>query len=336
MLLRISAVWMLAWSLLVIPMDLSLVSEVVLNLRSWSFATAEGEVTQSEWVEKHAIEVGESSLQFNYRFRVGDREFVSDRIRYVQATLVGQRAKAFAKAYPVGQKVDVFYDVGHPEESVLLRNIGGEPFLTALILAPFNMVLIAGWSGIVRRFRKQCLWPLEREGSRWLIRRYPGNPLFVALILVGALSLLAVMVVTTGGWTDSLATMLCIWAFILAGAAFGYIQTRASAISEPPCLILDDVSRMLIWPTQNSEPEFQIAADQVLQVELDLEGDALEIANTETKSASSIPEYCVIATVHNPEGEPMKRLVLQTTKALAGQELAEWIQDWVAPQPNRK
>lgn len=335
MLLRISAVWMLAWSLLIIPMNLSLVSEVALNLRAWSFATAEGEVTQSEVIEQHANEVGESPLQFNYRFRAGDREFVGDRVRYVRTTPGGQRAKAFVKAHPVGQKVDVFYDVGHPEESVLLRNIGGEPFLTALILAPFNMVLIAGWSGIARRFRKQCLWPLEREGSRWLIRRYPGNPLFVALILVGTLSLLAAMVVTTGGWSDSLATMLCIWAFILAWAAFGYIQTRASASSEPPCLILDDVSRMLIWPAQNPEPEFQIAADQVLHVELDIEGDASEIANTETKSASSISEYCVIVTVQNPEGEPIQRLVLQTTKALAGQELAEWIQDWVAPQPNR-
>lgn len=322
MLLRLSVLWMLVWSLIVVPLDLALARDVLWALASRSYPSTRGEVAQSEVVEQFQQAGMKTPLRFEYRYTVAGQEFSGERISYVRTSINLSRAKQFVESHPVGQSLDVFYDAHNPADCVLRRDIDGEPFFTALFLAPFNMVLVAGWTSVWRRFRKRCLWPLERRGSRWLLRRYPGNPLFVALILIGAFSFLATMIVGTGGWSESLPGMLGVWGAILLSAAYGYFHTRAMAASEPPCLIVDDASRVLIWPALGEQSELQVSADQVLTVEFDSDMEGVPQTNSTT-------DYTVTVTLRNSAGQTEQRSVLHTGKALPGQSVAEWLQDWV-------
>lgn len=95
---------------------------VLTNARvSEGWPTAAGRVVRSEVEHSTDSEGGDSYLpQIDYRYQVEGQDYENDRVRYGENSYSNRRqAEAEAEKYPVGRQVEVYYEPGDPENSVL-------------------------------------------------------------------------------------------------------------------------------------------------------------------------------------------------------------------------
>ena len=58
-----------------------------------------------------------------YEYVVGDKVYRNDIVRFDQGQMPGSRKERLVSAYPVGRRVEVFYDPDDPDQSVLLPGL---------------------------------------------------------------------------------------------------------------------------------------------------------------------------------------------------------------------
>lgn len=84
-----------------------------------------GLVTRSG-LESHRNHVGarkrtEFDVDVSYEYVVGDTVYRNDVVRFDQGELSTNRKELLVSSYPVGRRVEVFYDPDEPDQSVLVR-----------------------------------------------------------------------------------------------------------------------------------------------------------------------------------------------------------------------
>lgn len=92
-----------------------------------------------------------------YAYQVNDRRYVAQRISMVNFDLgsqTGAEARAFLSEHPTHSHTDVYYDPGHPEAAILIREVdeSGHAGTRYLGLA---LVLVAAW--VLRMSRKRSV-----------------------------------------------------------------------------------------------------------------------------------------------------------------------------------
>lgn len=95
---------------------------VLTNARtSEAWPTVEGRVVRSEVDHSTDSEGGDSYLpQIDYTYTLDGMQYENDRVRFGENSYSFRRqAEAEVERYPVGRRVDVYYEPGNPENSVL-------------------------------------------------------------------------------------------------------------------------------------------------------------------------------------------------------------------------
>jgi hypothetical protein len=68
----------------------------------------------------------EFDVDVTYEYAVDERVYRNDVVRFDQDELTNDRKELLVSAYPVGRRVDVFYDPDDPDRSVLVRGSYGD------------------------------------------------------------------------------------------------------------------------------------------------------------------------------------------------------------------
>jgi hypothetical protein len=86
--------------------------------------------------------------RLEYRYEIDGAEFTNDNIQFVSVSWEFKdrfKAERVTKPYPVGRKIDVFYDPEDPEESVLQKgSVGGAPwgYIIGSVMLVLGVVLV--------------------------------------------------------------------------------------------------------------------------------------------------------------------------------------------------
>lgn len=313
---------LLLWSLMVLVPDGWLVFLTIKNLTAQSFPTAPGEIIRSEKPDKS----NPLQPQIRFRYTINGRDFTGDRLHFLNLHLkdASQPAKAqqTLARYPVGQRVAVIYNPNDPSDSALDRTFNGIPLSFALFLLPFNLLLVIGWSWIVRRVRGTRTLPLQRDGNRWSVLPTNGQPGFVAIMVAGMVSFVLILVVGVGGWSDKLSTMIALWIVVLGLSGGAYWHTRALVLREPPLLILDDDLATVTWPPSTDVPEFCLPRARVLSIEIsdDRQGVQADDANV---------TFSLRLRFTGDDGHPAHRSAFETNNSLEATAMLEWLEEWI-------
>jgi Protein of unknown function (DUF3592) len=90
-----------------------------MNARAQAWPSTSGRIVKSILVpDPH--DAG-SSVEITYQFKVGDRDFTSDRVSYTAMRNDLWAKERLVARYPAGSVADVFYDPANPKHSVLIR-----------------------------------------------------------------------------------------------------------------------------------------------------------------------------------------------------------------------
>ncbi len=125
---------------------------VLTNARaSEAWPTVEGRVVRSD-IDEQFDEEGDSYVpQIDYEYTVDGLEYENDRVRFGQNSYSSRRrAEEETGRYPVGRRVEVYYEPGNPENSVLEPgaslgsylgvSLGAMFLVIGLIAAPLTML----------------------------------------------------------------------------------------------------------------------------------------------------------------------------------------------------
>src|SRR5262249_7476248 len=145
----------------------------------------------------------------------------------------------FAQAHPAGSPVTIFYDPQEPDRAVLLPGLGGEELFSALVILPFNVVMLGMWGlalGFLARGGRtpyRLLYGLRISESEAEVRvRLPSlSPGAAGLLtLLAGPIVLVFVVVLCAGLPPPLGMMIVCWAILLGSAALIY-RTVAARIA---------------------------------------------------------------------------------------------------------
>ncbi|WP_434391345.1 DUF3592 domain-containing protein [Melittangium boletus] len=176
--------------------------------RSASHPRASGLITRSE-----VVRAGKNSHGFavRYTYEVQGVAYESTRYRYAAwSSSNKRRVEDFARRFPVGARVPVFYDPESPGEAVLITGVDGMYLFLLLFLNVFNMGMLM-W---VRRL-------LRGEDDEL-------SPLAMGIAAMGGASLVLSFVLAAVTWVDtSLVSPVLAWGGVLATGVYFARKQRA-------------------------------------------------------------------------------------------------------------
>ena len=318
-----AAAWLLLWSLCTLAANVTVIVMVAQTLLSWNYSVARGTITHSE-IKHDAGVTGKSELaDVKYQFRVDGQDFTGSRLSFFNMNWSSpQEAARVVQSLPIGKPVDVFYNPAEPNECGLDRSLDGRPLFLAVLLLPFNLVMIGGWRWAWRNYHGLRNLPMRLEGEQWIVRRSHGSPFVVALIIAGAIDLSVIFLLGSSDLYARIGVMSFVWLFLIGVTGLAYWHTWFSARSEPPVLIADDATRTVSWPTANAESsDLTVAAAQLRAVTLD------EAITTAADGKTDL-SFSVWLTFIGDDGQPTTRLVLKTNDGHEAETLADWLDDW--------
>jgi len=316
------AVWLLLWSAFTLMFDGMIVYFSATTLLAQAYPDVPGEITHSEVRREFDNERDSFHPEVRYRYQVDGRDFTGERVHFYGFGDGNARsAKEVIAKLPVGQRVAVFYNPRDPGNAALQRMLDGRLLFLPLLLLPFNLIMVAGWIWVARRLAGVSSLPLRRESDRWLVLPTNGQPLIVALIASGVLSIVAMFVVGFGGWSEDLSVMITVWATVIVLSIMAFRHTRSLVLREPPVLVLDDALETVTWPSSTNTPELSLPRSRLLGVEID---DLPQIENDQQAW-----DFSILLSFNDDNGQPAKRLVLKTTSGTEAAALADWLDDWV-------
>lgn len=319
----IIALWLLLWSLATIALDVAVLVAVSQTMLTWNYPVAKGTISQSE-LRRNAGETGDKVVtEVKYLFQVGDRKIAGSRVSFFDVVRIRPRAaEQLIKSLPVGKSVDVYFSPAEPSNCALDRSLGGRPLFLGLLLMPLNLVMVAGWRFAVRT---QCgihNSMIQPDGNRWIARRLHGSPLAVALIVAGAINLVAIILLSPSDAADNLGAMSIVWGALIGIPAIAYWKTSAAVRKDLPIFIADNDSRTLIWPlTAEDGSEQTTPAAQIRRV------DIVEQSSPKPDRASDL-SYLLSVTYVTDEGQITTQRVFETANDSDAEELASFLDDW--------
>ncbi len=310
---------LMLWSLIVLVPDGLLLFLTAKNIVAQSYPTVPGEITHSA----QQREVGEAfDTEVRFRYSVSGQEFTGRRLHFLNLRDVSRPSKAqlTLNRYPVGERVDVIYNPNDPSDSALDRTLNGMPLSFALFLLPFNLLMIGGWTWILRRVNGLRSLPFRSKGDCWHVLPTNGQPWMVALTISGLVSFVAIFVVGIGGWSDHLQVMIVTWGVVLGLSGSAYWHTRSLVLREQPILVLNDGLATVTWPSSADAPEFSVARSRLLAIQI---SDDLQRG----QEGDSSLIYSILLRFTGDDGQPAQRSAFQTTNSLEATAMLEWLEE---------
>ena len=316
---------LLLWSLMVLAPDGLLAYLTIKNLKAQWYPIVPGEITHSaEQPAAGGQEVGNSfNAEARFRYSVNGQEFTGQRLHFLNLHDVSRLTKSqqTLSRYAVGQRVEVIYNPHDPSDSALDRTLNGMPLSFALFLLPFNLLLVVGWSWVVRRVSGTRSLPLRRDGACWSVLSTNGQPGIVASMIAGVVSFVLIFVVGIGGWSDNLSAMIAVWAVVLGLSGLAYWHTRSLVLREQPVLILEDDLANVKWPPSAGTPEFSLARSRLLAIELNND-------RPRGQDGDSSLTFSILLQFNSDDGQPAQRVAFQTTSSIEATAMLEWLEEW--------
>ena len=267
-------------------------------------------------------------LAISYRYQQNGHTLEGHRLSFWNPTWPGGRRQMEQRLeqFPVGQPVAVFVDPNDAANSALDRRLGGGPLFLALLLTPFNLVMVGGWVWLRRRGRGLLGRLIHVDGRQWIVRRALGDPILTGVIVAGVVSLSEILLTTLGQWQESLPGLAVLWVVLLVVSVIAMWHARRTRYFESPRLICDDVTGRVTWlGNESSDTGEWLAAAQWRRTELD---DEVPLDS----SLESPSGYAVRLVFGTPTGSEETRTVLVTENALEAATLSEWLDDWFRSQ----
>lgn len=313
--------WILAlgFSFVTFNTDSLLLRGALQTVLAQSYPSTSGEITHSEMVKDGGGENPSDRANIQFRYTVANQERTGSRVVF-HGTLAGGAAPRIVNDYPVGRKVDVFYNPSDPDDAALDRSIDGTLLFGALCLLPLNLITLGllRWS-IIRTLGLRSL-PLRRESPKWFVLPTNGQPFVVAMIILTFLNVASLFCIFVAGKSDDLSTLAMTWTGLLGVTGFAYWHTQSLVRQEPPSLILDDAVATITWPASANVSELSVPRSQLVGV---------EIADTPVPGNSMVPQTnFAVAMLFGDKTKPSKRLVCTTHSGLEAAYVADWLEGW--------
>ena len=324
-------IWLLLWSLITLAVDLAVLLIVAQTMLAWNYAVVTGTISQSE-VRRNAGEKGDKiAADVKYLFRVDDRDFTGSIVSLFDVVRIRPLAtEQLVKSLPVGKSVEVFYNPSDPSVCILNRSLDGRPLFLGLLLLPPNLVMFAGWRFALRVQRGIRNSLIQPDGNRWIVRRWHGSPLAVALIVAGAIDLVAIILLSPSDLSANTIVLSFVWLALIGMTTLAYWHTLSAIRKDLPILIADNVSRTLIWPSTTAD-----CSDQTISV-AQLRSVEFGEASTPMPNGRNGLSYSVSLSHITEEGQVITRLVLKTTNANEAETLADFLDDWTGLRHRRQ
>ena len=197
------ALFGLFWSGMVLIFDGFITHGIYKQAMSQYYPSVDGQVIHSEVGSHRGSKGGTSySADITYQFVVNGQTFTKDRLRYDPISS-SSYAAAFetVAAHPVNSTIRVFYNPADPQDAVLFTGIAGADFMLVLFLTPFNIVMLAFWTGGYGWLREHVFRPVAggvkiiTEGPRTRVRLPQFAAIWWGLGTTGVLSFISIFIV---------------------------------------------------------------------------------------------------------------------------------------------
>lgn len=316
------AVWLLFWCTFTLCFDAFLVYGGVRQLLTLNYASAPGQVVESEVITSHDSEGTSYRVRIKYSYALDGKEFTSENRRYLDAGGSFGGANQLVAAFPRGKPVTVYYNQSNPADAVLSRGLELMDCFLWIFITPFNVI---GFGGCYFMFgsRWRRYWgrpPLgvqvRDDGLETQMKVYSVTPLAAALVALLGVSFACIFAVGFGMVIAPLEVLIPLaLAIVLGTTAWAYI-----AGSRPHCIVtLEAASGQISCQAAAAEPPHSYAISDVQSVEL------VTSCNTDDEGAVS-SNYQPTIKFRNRTGgdENAVSLVSWTDK-----ESAQWVVDWL-------
>jgi hypothetical protein len=250
-------IFTLFWSILVLVFDGLMVHNIFKQFESRHYPFVMGTVTHSEVTIHHGSKGGTTyGAVINYRFDVGGQTFTGSRLRYNTVSSSNEAtARGIVDAHPAGAAVQVFYNPGNPQDSLLFSGIIGADFILVLFLTPFNAVMLGLWIWIGGWLRERLFRPVAggmkivTDGMFTRVRLPQYGAAGWGLVATGGLGFVAVFVVGfSTQMQPSFAIILTTIAMVYLGGLGVFVWQWKKIGSGMDDLIINEAARSLDLP----------------------------------------------------------------------------------------
>jgi hypothetical protein len=326
--LVIGVFFCLFWSAVTLTFDVVWSIGVYRQIAASGYPTAPGEVTDSRVVVDGGGEDSMSTPKIAYAYWLGDKKYVSDRIRYGLMSSNDDNARRLVQQFPAGRQVRVYYSPNNPSDALLQPGIEGSDLFLPMFLTPFNAVMLAFWgAGLMglRRWRRPEIAggvPILDDGFEQRARLPRVAPSIVAsIVLVAASFLLAFVVGIPCGFHPSLALMVGVWLALLAGAATIYFRAKLRVASGRYDLVIHQTSGALTLPqTFGRKVPQTLSADQVRSV-------IVETIEQRDSEGSRSLKYAPTLVWQAPHGAEHRDKLGEWTNSARAEAFAAWLRE---------
>ena len=244
----------LCWSGVVLLIDTSAGHQYYQQFESGKFPSVTGTITHSELQTHNSKGNTYYTAIIHYIYTVNGHTFAGDRLAFSEDEPTVSEL-TIANTHPVGSAVQVYYNPGDPNESLLYPGVTNNDLAWVLFLTPFNIVMIGFWTWIGGQLRYRVLKPVAggvriiADGKVTRVRLPRWEAIWWGLVTTGGLGFVFTIVVGMG------AKMYPIMAFAppIAGLVFlagigAYVWRCLKARTGNEDLIIDEVSGTLELP----------------------------------------------------------------------------------------
>jgi hypothetical protein len=319
------ALWLLAVGFLGLTLmtDGMLVLGAVPAIRAQSFPSVPGEIIHSELLMDGDGKPQSAREQVRFRYKVVGNELIGERVRF-HGTRAGGAAANIVATYPVGRKVWVYYDPDNPANAAIDRAFAGTFLYGALCLLPFNLVSLALLRSAILRTAGWRALPLRQEGNQWHVLPTNGQPVVVAMLILGVLALAATFALQAADLSDDGMALVVTWTLLVLVTGIAYQHTRSLVRGESASLILDEDSATVTWPASATGSGLSVPRACVNGVEIDAEP-------LDKSSMAFQTNFSICLRFHDETtGLSGRRRVCTTHNGLEAASVADWLSDWFA------
>ncbi|HLP09317.1 MAG TPA: DUF3592 domain-containing protein [Opitutaceae bacterium] len=278
---RMTVVFALFWSAIVLVFDGQFALTAFRQLRANSYTVAEGTVISSTVITSEDSDGPVYRPEVRYRYQVGERELVGDRLSYENLFASGaDSANEAVAAFPAGAAIRVYFNPADPTDALLRPGLSARQLFLALFLTPFNAVMLFLWAAVakwlwLKRTRPPAGGLRIESGLRGTSVRLGGMPaLGAGLAAVAGVSFASIFVVgfASLGFRPSFPTITGVWILVLGGGLVATLWQAARNRSDRQRLLIDEVSGNVdLPPTHGRAQRVQIPASALTAVQLSRE-----------------------------------------------------------------
>jgi hypothetical protein len=288
----------LFWSSIVLLFDGQIARTAFHQLRAGSYTVTDGTVVSSTVVTSEDSDGPVYRPEVSYRYRVGERELVGNRLNYEDLFASGADAATEAVAsFPPGTTVRVYYNPADPSDSLLRPGLNARQLFLALFLTPFNAVMVFLWAVLAKGLWLKRARPLAgglriESGLRGTSIRLGGMPaLGAGLATVAGLSFASIFIVgfASRGFNPAYPVIAGVWVLILGSGLAATLWQAARNRSDRQRLLLDETSGNVDLPAMHGRnARLAIPGTDLTAVQISRELVTDSEGSTQTKFALSL------------------------------------------------